>query len=381
MREIVFGSPVVGDEERGAVMEVMSGTQFVHGPRAKLFESNFSSFVGGGTSLSVASCTAALHLAYLHLGVGPGDEVLVPAQTHVATAHSVEYTGARPVFIDADSRTGNIDVSQIELAINSNTKAISLVHFLGLPVDMDAINKIAEKYKLFVVEDCALALGAKYKGKHVGLLGDVGTFSFYPVKHITTAEGGVFLAKNQIVAERVARMKSFGYDKQVGERVIPGMYDVDMLGYNYRMNEIEAAIGVEQLKKLDGFLCTRAENDAALRKALAPIDELTPLADGGGDFSHAHYCLVVLLKENISAFRYEIIRALKDAGIGTSVYYPGPVPHLKYYRDKYNLGNVPFPNAEKISQNSIALPVGPHLNTDDMSYIAEAFKKIIRNIK
>jgi perosamine synthetase len=381
VRNIAFGKPLIGDEERRAVMEVMGGTQLVHGPRAKQFETDFAKFVGGGHALSTASCTAGLHLAYLHLEIGPGDEVLVPAQTHVATAHSVEYTGAKPVFVDADFDTGNIDVAQIEAAITPRTKAISVVHYLGLPVDMDRVIAVARKHELFVVEDCALAVGGRFKGKHVGLIGDVGVFSFYPVKHITTAEGGMFITRHDDIAARVQRLKAFGYDKMLGERVVPGLYDVDMLGYNYRMNEIEAAIGVEQLKRIDGFLKRRAVNDAALRKALAGIAEVRPLADGGGDFEHAYYCLAIILDDSIADKRFDIISGLRSAGVGTSMYYPGPVPHLRYYREKYKLGRTAFPNATRISRQSIALSVGPHLDEEDMNYTAAALKKVIGDLK
>jgi perosamine synthetase len=381
MRDIAFGKPIIGDEERRAVMEVLGGSQLVHGPRAKQFEADFAAFAGGGHALSVASCTAGLHLAYLYLGIGPGDEVLVPAQTHVATAHSVEYTGAKPVFVDVDAETGNIDIDQIEAAITSNTKAISVVHYLGLPVDMDRVNSIALKHDLFVVEDCALAIGGRFKGTHAGLLGDVGSFSFYPVKHITTAEGGMFLTRNANIAERVLRLKAFGYDKQLGERVVPGLYDVDMLGYNYRMNEIEAAIGVEQLKRVSGFLQRRASNASALREAIGDIAEVKPLAAGGGDFEHANYCMVIVLDEAIADKRFDIISGMRELGVGTSVYYPGPVPHLKYFREKYDLGRIAFPNAARISNKSIALSVSPHLDEEDMRYVGTTLKKVLGALK
>lgn len=381
MRNIAFGKPVIGKEEQDAVMEVLKGTQLVHGPISKKFEADFANFIGGGHALSVASCTAGLHLAYIYLGIGNGDEVIVPAQTHVATAHSVEYTGAKPVFVDVDKATGNIDIDSIEAAITPQTKAISVVHYLGLPVDMDRVIAIAKKHNLFVVEDAALALGGRYKGVHAGLLGDVGSFSFYPVKHITTAEGGMFTTRHPEVAAKVARLKAFGYDKMVGERVVPGLYDVDMLGFNYRMNEIEAALGVEQLKKAQGFLTKRAENDQALRKAFEDINEFYCLSPGGGDFEHAHYCLVAVLDDALADKRFEIIAGLREQGIGTSVYYPGPVPHLKYYREKYDLGNTPFPNAARISNNSIAFSVGPHLDADDMEYVGKQVKHVLGAIK
>ena len=245
---------MLGDEERGAVMRVMAGTQLVHGPAAKAFEKDFVKFVGGGAATSVSSCTAGLHLAYIYLGIGAGDEVLVPAQTHVATAHAVAYTGATPVFVDCDPETGNVSAPRIAAKLTPRTKAISVVHYLGLPVDMDPVLAFAEKHKLFVLEDAALSLGATYRDVHTGLLGDAGCFSFYPVKHITTSEGGMFLSKHEDIVRRIETLKSFGYDKQIGQRTVPGQYDVKLLGYNFRLSELACAIGVEQLKKLGNFL-------------------------------------------------------------------------------------------------------------------------------
>jgi len=379
-RTIPFGRPIIGDEERAAVMEVMNGSTLVHGPKAKQFEADFSRTAGGGYTLSLASCTAGLHLAYLYLGTGPGDEVIVPAQTHVATAHSVEFTGARAVFVDAEGETGNIDIDLIEAAITSRTKAISVVHYLGLPVDMDRVKVIAAKHGLFIVEDCALAVGSYYKGTHAGLLGDVGTFSFYPVKHITTAEGGMMLTRHQKVADHIAKIKAFGYDRNLGERTVPGIYDVNLLGYNYRMNELEAAIGIEQLKRLPFIQAKRLQNATALRAGLEKIEGIDLLSMGNKDFLHSHYCMLAILQNRLAEKRFEIISELNRAGIGTSVYYPGPVPLLSYYRNKYGLRAEDYPQAKRISDQSIALPVGPHLNPDDMSYIAETLKFVIEKV-
>ncbi len=381
MRNIPFGRPIIGDEEKAAVLDVLGGSQLVHGPKAKQFEHDFSKFVGGGGhALSLASCTAGLHLSYLYIGIGPGDEVIVPAQTHVATAHSVEYTGARAVFVDIDGKTGNIDVDLIVDAITPRTKAICVVHYLGLCVDMDKVNAIAAKHGLFVVEDCALAVGSYYKGIHAGLHSDAGVFSFYPVKHITTAEGGMMLSRHQHIADKVARIKAFGYDKNVGERVVPGMYDVDLLGYNYRMNELEAAIGIEQIKRLPFILERRRQNAEALRAGLERIDGIELLSMGGGDFIHSHYCMLAILKRPLAEKRFEIMSELNRAGVGTSVYYPGPVPLLSYYKNKYGLRMEDYTQAKRISDQSIALPVGPHLNADDMNYISESLKFIIERV-
>ena len=377
MREIPFGKPIVGDEEREAVMQVLRGTQYVHGPVAKAFEADFAAYAGGGYATSVSSCTAALHLCYFDLGIKPGDEVIVPAQTHVATAHAVELMGGTCVFVDADPQTGNIDTEAAAAAVTPRTRAISLVHYLGLPVDMDAINAIAKKHGLFVVEDCALAIGSRYRGVQCGLIGDAGCFSFYPVKHITTAEGGMVTSRHEDFIRRIERKKAFGVDRTAGERTIPGVYDVTMLGFNYRMNEIEAAIGREQIKRISGFLKKRAENTALLRKGLEDIAEVELLSAGGGDYEHSNYCVAAILNDKTAPRRYEIIARLKSLGVGTSVYYPAAVPHMKYYKEKYDTPAGAFPHASRISNQSIALSVGPHLDGDDMAYTVKSLKTAI----
>lgn len=375
---IPFGRPMLGDEERAAVMKVMSGSQLVHGPAAKQFEADFQRFVGGGYATSVSSCTTGLHLAYVHLGIRPGDEVIVPAQTHVATAHAVAYTGATPVFVDCDPDTGNTSAARIAERLTPRTKAISVVHYLGLPVDMGPVMELARNRNLFVVEDAALSLGATYNGTHTGLIGDVGCFSFYPVKHVTTAEGGMFLTRHQDLAKKIESLKSFGYDKQVGQRSVPGHYDVNLLGYNYRLSEIACAIGIEQIRKLPRFLVQRAENYAALKSGLGGIEEIGILAsDGDAIRKGSHYCLAIVLADRMVARRGEIIAAINRRGVGTSIYYPVPVPLTTLYRKRDGNAAHGFPNAARISAQSIALPVGPHLGRDDMKTIIQAVKAAI----
>jgi dTDP-4-amino-4,6-dideoxygalactose transaminase len=314
-----------------------------------------------------------MHLLYFSWQLGPGDEVIVAAQTHTATAHAVELVGAKPVFVDAERATGNIDIPAIEAAITSRTQAIAVVHYLGVPVDMDAVNRIATGRGLKVLEDCALAIGARYKDRHAGLLGDAGCFSFYPVKHMTTAEGGVIVTRDAALAARLTRQRAFGVDRHQGERALPGIYDVTMLGFNYRMNEIEAAIGVEQVKRLDDMLARRERNYRALRSVLMDNQELTLFDEPPAHSRSSRYCLSVLLPERLVARRHEVVAALNGRGVGTSVYYPRPVPHMTYYAEKYGYRRDSFPNAAWISAASIALPVGPHLDEDDMRYIGRAF--------
>jgi len=375
MNEIPFGRPIFGEEEGRAILQVMASGTLVHGPKLKEFEADFGRFTGAPYCVAVANCTAALHLAYFHLGIKAGDEVIVPAQTHTATAHAVELAGGTPVFVDAEAVTGNIDIGRIEAAITPRTKALSIVHYLGMPVEMDKVMAIARKHKLFVVEDCALATGTYYNGVHAGLHGDVGCFSFYPAKHMTTSEGGMLITRHEKVAHDIGLQRAFGMDRHVGERKIPGVYDVQGLGFNYRMSEINAAMGVEQLKRLPGFLEARAVNHAALTRALGGVEGISLLLSERSGSVHSHYCHTVILDDAIVPKREALIKYLNSNGVGTSIYYPHPVPYMTYYRQKYGYKEGDFPVAARISDNSIALPVGPHLGLKEMEKIAETLKK------
>jgi perosamine synthetase len=381
MRAIPFGRPIIGDEERRAVAEVLEGNILVHGPRAKEFEVEFAAYTGAKYAVSTSSCTAALHLSYFYMGLHEGDEVIVPAMTHTATAHAVELCGAKPVFVDAERETGNIDTDQIETFIKDRTKALSVVHYLGMPVNMDKVNAVAKKYGLFVVEDCALAIGTYFKGVHAGILGDAGCFSFYPVKHMTTAEGGMLITQNKEMADKITRQKAFGVDRTPGERSVPGVYDVTMLGYNYRMNEIEAVLGTQQLKKIDGFLAKRKENYEYLQSGFRDIDEIDLFRSSHDEYRSSYYCMSILLKDSLAPKRFEIVEYLKKNGVGTSVYYPRAVPKLSYYKEKYGYEDSSYPVATRISESSIALPVGPHLDMDDMAYIVKNIKSAILEVK
>ena len=372
---------MIGVEEKEAVMKIMDSSILVHGPVSVQFEDQFAAFTGAPYAVSVSSCTAGMHLIYFALGYGPGDEVIVPAQTHVATAHAVELTGARPIFVDSEENTGNINIQAIESAINSKTKAIALVHFLGAPVDMSKVMEIAKKHNLFVLEDCALSPGAKIDGIHTGLHGDAGVFSFYPVKHLTTAEGGMIILKDGELAKKLTLLKAFGVNRTHGERKIPGIYDAVALGFNYRMSEIHAAIGVVQIKKLPKFLIKRKENFRALDGYLKNTLGIRVLSQpSDGHLESSHYCLGALLDDNFVLKRPEIIAALSEKGIGSSVYYPQPVPRMKYYKDKYDYDQKQFPIAAKISDGIISLPVGPHLGLDDMQIIATELKQCMDKI-
>lgn len=371
-RSIPFGRPWITEGDREAVLDVLNGPVLTHGPHGKALEAEFAAYLGAGAhAVAVSSCMAALHLAYLHFGIGPGDEVIVPAQTHVATAHAVEWVGARPIFVDCDPLTGNLTADRIAAALTPRTKAISVVHFVGIPCAMPDIANLASRHGLVVIEDCALAVGSRYDGTHVGLFGDAGCFSFYPVKHITTGEGGMFVTRHPTVADSVARLRAFGVDRAHGERIVPGFYDVPTLGLNYRMSELQAALGRSQLRRIDENLARRAGNFAALKAVLERIDGIRVLGSDDPRAASSHYCLSAVLAGGSHATRQALVPRLTAAGIGTSVYYPQPVPRMTYYRQKYGYDEYRFPHAALISDQSVALPVAPHVSPADAAFIGE----------
>ena len=380
-QRIPFGRPWITDQDQKAIIEVLNGHVLTHGPEGKAFEAEFAEFLGDGAHcVSVSSGMAALHLAYLHFGIGPGDEVIVPAQTHTATAHAVEWVGARPVFVDCEPATGNLTAEAIAAAVTERTRAVSVVHFVGIPCAMPDIVRVAERHGLRVIEDCALAVGARYGGRHVGLFGDAGAFSFYPVKHITTGEGGMFVTRHASVARAVGVLRAFGVDRSHAERAIPGIYDVPTLGLNYRMGEMPAALGRAQLRRIDTILARRRRNFETLAGELRGVEGVRVLASALLEAASAYYCLSLVLDDGLASRRNEVVTRLNGAGVGTSVYYPQPVPRMRYYAGKYGYDAERFGEAARISDASIALPVGPHLAPDDPLYIAETVRRVLGEV-
>lgn len=380
-RTIPFARPSITDEDRAAVQRVLKGHILTHGPECQAFEAEFGAFMGNDAHcVTVSSCMAALHLACLHFGFGPGDEVIVPAETHVATVHAVEWVGATPVFVDPEAATGNMTAAGIAAAITPRTKGIIVVHFVGIPCDMPAIAALAEACGVKLIEDCALAVGARWNGRHVGLFGDAGCFSFYPVKHITTAEGGMFVSRHADVVAAVGRLRAFGVDRNHGERAIPGTYDVPSLGLNYRMSEMQATLGRTQIARIHDNLNRRAANFTCLRQALASIHDVRLLDATRSEAVNSHYCATVVLEGRLAARRADVMATLTAAGVGTSIYYPHPVPRMAYYREKYGYDPARVPSAVAISDSGIALPNGPHLSDDDVSYVGGAVAAAVQEV-
>jgi len=367
---------MLGKTEKRLAGEVLDGTILTHGPRCAEFEARFAERIGAKHGVTVSSCTTGLQLCLMAIGIEPGDEVVVPAETHVATAHAVLHAGGLPVFVDVQRETGNMDPDLAAAAIGPRTRAIMPVHYLGLPCEMDRIGELATRHGLAVVEDCALAIGAAFDGASPGRLGTAGVFSFYPAKHITTLEGGMVTTDNDEFAAKLRHLRAFGYDRTLGERKIPGLYDVISLGHNFRMSEVHAAVGLGQLEQLDDFLEARRRNTRILLDAIAGIDGLTAFPMERGNARSGCYCVNIMLDAEAAVAREDMIVALNDAGVGTSIHYPVPVPLSHYYRERYGYTDGAFPVAEWISSRAISLPVGPHVSEVDARYIASTVAKL-----
>jgi dTDP-4-amino-4,6-dideoxygalactose transaminase len=353
--KVRFARPVLGKEELSAVHEVLRKAHrrpLTSGGRVIQFEEAFQDFVGGGRAVAVTSCMAALHLACLCLELGSGDEVICPALTHPATAHAIALTGAKPVFCDAHIESGNLDPDLLPALLTSRTKALSLVQFLGKPAYMMSCVDFARRHNLRIIEDCALALGASHSGRHVGLIGDVGCFSFYPAKHMTTGEGGMLLTNNPLLAAKAKRLRAFGYGDNRDA-------DITEIGLNYRMTDMQGAIGLEQLKRVPGFLMRRRDNAAFLRRALKAI--------GLTEVLGTDYALSVLIPT-----RDRVKERFVSIGIETSIYYPRPVPYHPVYS-----GAGTFPVAGRICGEGLALSVGPHLDHGHMRLMADSLALVL----
>ncbi len=350
--------PTISDVEKAYVLECLE-TEWISskGPFINKFESQFSKYVKIDYALTVSNGTTALHVALLALGIGPGDEVIVPTLTYVAAANAVMYTGACPVFVDCDPTTWQMDPEDVRKAINSNTRAILAVHLYGQPCDMPLLSQIATDHNLLLIEDCAESLGAFIGERHVGTFGDIATFSFYGNKTITTGEGGMVVTSNPNLGERISHLKGQGLAKF-------REYWHDIIGYNYRMTNICAAIGCGQLERIDKILDRKREIANFYRQELADHVQFQVSRDGT---THSHWMVCFLVDR--ASQRDPMRNALAQSGIETRpVFYP--VHSMPMYSRSYRR----MPNSDDIGSRGINLPSFPELTNEELSYICQAVK-------
>lgn len=359
MKNIPVAKPLIDRRDIRAVVKVMKSGGMAQGPQVAAFENEFSKFVEGRDCVAVNSGTSALHLALLSLGLGPGDEVIVPSFTFAATANSVALTGAKPVFVDIDPITYNMDPTLIEAAITRQTKAILVVHLYGLPADMLKILIIAEKYGLLLVEDAAQAHLAEVNGKPVGTFGDAAAFSFYPTKNMTSGEGGMIVLRNSYEARICKLYRNQGMEQR---------YQNEVIGFNLRMTDIHAAIGRSQLRKVEAWTSARKANARFLNERISEVS--TPFVPEG--FSHVFHQYTIRV-----TFQRDLFSAkLSELGIGNSVYYPTQVHKLPSFDLDLNLKHT-----REATQQVLSLPVHPSLTRRDLNRIADAVNQVGASLK
>lgn len=370
-RIIQISQPSMGQEEWEATREPIFSGWITQGPKVKQFEEIFAKRHQVKHALAVSNCTTALHLALVALGVGSGDEVIVPAFTWVSTANAVVYCGATPVFIDVDPVTFNIDVNKLKEKLTSKTKAIIPVHLFGLCADVDKIKEIAPQLK--IVEDGACAAGSGLNGRAAGSLGDIGCFSFHPRKSVTTGEGGMLTTNDDALAERLNMLRNHGASISEEQRhkgpkpyILP---EFDMVGYNYRMTDIQGAVGVVQLGKLDKFIDERQEWALFYNDAFKDIEWLrTPNYDS--KYKHGWQSYVLFIDEAKSPMkRNDMMEYLQQNGVSTR---PGThaVHMLGYYSRTYNIQPLDFPGAFASNEYSMSIPLHNKMTGEDFNYVA-----------
>lgn len=374
-----YGRQYIDEEDISKVVEVLKGDYLTTGPYVKNFEEALAKKVGAQYAVAVTSGTAALHCAVIAAGIEKGDEVLVTPMTFAASANCILYVGATPVFVDVEENTGNIDVNKIEEKITDKTKAIIAVSYRGNPVKIDRIMDIAKKHNLIVIEDAAHAIGAKYKDIYVGNNADMTIFSFHPVKHITTGEGGAITTNDKELYRKLIEVRSHGITRNVDimeNKDDPWYYEQIDLGYNYRMPDINAALGASQIKKLDSFIEKRKELATLYSSMLKGNQYVTLLEDTEGGFNSEHIYVIKLNLEKLNCTRREVFSALIKENIGVNVHYI-PVYFHPYYRKLgYKRGICPV--CEEFYERIITLPLHVSMNRDDVISVIKALDKVFK---
>jgi len=374
-----YGRQWIDDEDINEVIKTLKSNYLTTGPKVEEFENKIAEYVGSKYAVAVSNGTAALHAACFAAGIKKGDEVITTPITFAASANCILYQGGKPVFADIDPDTYNIDPRDIERKITEKTKAIIPVDYTGQPVNIDIINDIARKYGLIVIEDAAHSLGAEYNGCKTGSLTDMTTFSFHPVKHITTGEGGMittnddeFYSKLKLFRNHgVTRSKEILHNKNEG----PWYYEQIELGYNYRITDIQAALGISQLNKIGKFLQKRREIAKKYNEHLKNIDGIILPYQGDNTKSSWHLYVIQLKLEKFRVGRREIFEALRAENIGVNVHYI-PVYYHPYYKDLgYKRGLCP--NAERLYEKIITLPLYPKMNDKDIEDVINALEKVL----
>jgi len=378
-RFLVFGSPMIGQEEIDEVVASIKVGWLGTGPKVARFENDFKIYKGASHAVAVNSCTAALHLSMLIAGVGPGDEVITTPLTFCATVNAIIHAGATPVLADVDRISMNIDPEQVLAKITPKTKAILPVHFAGRPCEMDRLGEIAQRYDLMIIEDCAHAIETEYKGRKAGTFGDLGCFSFYVTKNVTTGEGGIILTDKKPYADRAKVLALHGMSSDAWSRFSDQGYKhylVTEAGYKYNMMDIQAAIGIHQLERVEPYWIKRKTIWEIYNRAFAGLPVIRPAEPGPGT-RHAYHLYTLLIdKAKTGIGRDEFLCAMDRHNIGTGVHYLS-IPEHPYYRQTYGWDPDEYPHARDIGRQTVSLPLSAKLEDQDVEDVITAVRTIL----
>lgn len=377
---VPFCIPFITKDEIDEVVDTLRSGWISTGPKTVKFEENFREYIGTKYSVSVNSCTAALHLALCAYDIKQGDEVITSPYTFVATAEAIIYTGAKPVFVDIHQDTLNIDPTKIEKAITPRTKAIIPVHIAGHPCEMDEIMKIAKKHNLIVIEDAAHATGTYYKGRKIGNIGDITCFSFYATKNLTTGEGGMITTNDKEIAEKVKLLRLHGMSRDAWKRYDKEgswYYEILTNGYKYNISDIHSALGIQQLKNFNKMQKMRGKCVTTYNKAFSKIKELQiPVKKDYATEPAYHLYIIQIVLELLKIDRNKFIELLRAENIGTGVHFT-PLHLMPFYKQNYGFKKGDFPNAECAYKRVISLPLYPGLTSENIEYVIEKVKEIV----
>ena len=375
---IPYGRQSVDEEDIQRVVEVLRSDWLTTGPMVEKFEDALTDFVGSKYAVAVSSGTAALHAAMAAVGIGAGDEVIVPTMTFTATANAVVFQGGRPVFADVLPNTLLINPSEVESKVTSKTKAMIAVDYAGQPCDYDALRAIADKHRLILIADACHSLGAEYRGKRVGTLADLTVFSFHPVKHITTGEGGMIVTDNAEYAEKMRRFRNHGIstDHRQRSKDSTWFYEMTEIGYNYRLTDFQCALGLSQLQKLPRWVARRNEIAGRYNLAFANLHTIKPL-DTSSDNTHAYHLYVIRLEgDQLNGGRSGVFEALRKEGVGVNVHYI-PVHLHPFYRKRFGTCLGMCPAAEEAYERILSLPIFPSMEDREVKRVIETVRGVV----
>jgi dTDP-4-amino-4,6-dideoxygalactose transaminase len=375
-----FSRPTIEDDEIGEVVDSLRSGWITTGPKVKRFEEAFAAYVHADYAVPLSSATAGLHLTLLALGIKEGDEIITTPMTFASTVSICILCGARPVLVDIEPGTLNIDVTRIREKITPRTRAIIPVHFAGQSCDMDPLLSLAKEFNLTLIEDAAHAAGTEYKGQRTGSLDTVSIFSFHPNKNLTTGEGGMVCTPDESLAEEVSLLKFHGMSREAWKRFAASgtpNYDIVLPGFKYNMMDIQAAIGIHQLPKLDGFITRRTEIAEFYNREFADVAELALPAYAPYDQRHAWHLYTPLVRiEMLSIDRDRFMEELKKHNIGTGLHYKA-IHHHAWYKENLPQAAGSLPNADYASERILSLPLFPTMSDGDAADVVEAVKAVI----